>query len=309
VTSPNQIVEHAAAGAQLPDLMQRLSAYFSNGPFMRGGQDITVTMQQTGHGSISKLVHFSVVFNVAEGYVHYALVGSQLGLEWAHFAEAGRIKAYAKEFIAGVDIQWGWTGSPTSELDRLDALPFSKRVYIFTDKLSIPKATIVRDLTLRGMKAVILDDEAWAERNATRKPDVFLTHDWRDKDPFVRQLHIELARRQLKVWYDETSLRPGDQLSASIDKGLTECRHAVIVVSPHLLENNGWGQTELSTLLTRAVSQKQLILPIWLDVTKAQVAERSARLADLVAIDGALGVEKIADKIYTTVGGPVGLRK
>jgi hypothetical protein len=293
----------------LSELMERLAAYFAGGPFMRGGQDITIELQQPGHGPMRKLVHFSVVFNVAEGYLHYALVGSQLGPEWAHFAEAGRIKAYAKAFIDGVDVQWGWTGSPTSEFDRLKDLPFSKRVYIFTDKLTIPKVSIIRDLALRGMKAVLIDDEVWAERNASRKPDVFLTHDWRDKDRFVRKLHLELARRQLKVWYDETSLRPGDQLSASIDKGLTECRHAVIVVSPHLLENTGWGQAELSTLLTRAVSQKQLILPIWLDVTKARVAERSARLADLVALDGALGEEKIAEKIYATIGGPIGLRK
>src|SRR5580704_6706767 len=95
-----------------------------------------------------------------------------------------------------------------------------------------------------------------------KKPDVFLSHDFRDKDGLARPLAHSISRLGLVAWYDEFSLKPGDRLSESIDKGLTECRHAVLLVTPNFLENTSWTRVEMSTLLTREVTEKNLIIPV-----------------------------------------------
>jgi hypothetical protein len=95
-----------------------------------------------------------------------------------------------------------------------------------------------------------------------KKPDVFLSYDLRDKDGLARPLAHSISRLGLVAWYDEFSLKPGDRLSESIDKGLTECRHAVLLVTPNFLENTSWTRVEMSTLLTREVTEKNLIIPV-----------------------------------------------
>ena len=49
--------------------------------------------------------------------------------------------------------------------------------------------------------------------------DVFISHASEDKDTFVRPLAVALNALGVTVWYDEFSLRPGDSISRSIDKG------------------------------------------------------------------------------------------
>jgi hypothetical protein len=52
--------------------------------------------------------------------------------------------------------------------------------------------------------------------------DVFISHASEDKDNFMRPLADELRRRQIEVWFDEFSLKPGDSLRTSIDLGLSD---------------------------------------------------------------------------------------
>ena len=52
--------------------------------------------------------------------------------------------------------------------------------------------------------------------------DAFISHASEDKETFVRPLAVALRALGLKIWYDEFSLRLGDSLSRSIDKGLAD---------------------------------------------------------------------------------------
>jgi len=117
---------------------------------------------------------------------------------------------------------------------------------------------------------------------------------------------MALEKLGIIVWYDEFSLKPGDRLSESIDKGLTECRHAVLLVSKNLLENTTWASTEMSALLTRAVTQANSLIPVWANVDARAVAARSARLADIVALNHSGDPEELASRIYVAVGGAEG---
>ena len=64
-----------------------------------------------------------------------------------------------------------------------------------------------------------------SSRMSERKPwDVFVSHASEDKDAFVRPLAAALQSLGVSIWYDEFSLRVGDSLSRSIDKGIAGSR-------------------------------------------------------------------------------------
>ena len=60
--------------------------------------------------------------------------------------------------------------------------------------------------------------------------DVFVSHASEDKEAFVAPLAKILSQLGLKVWYDEFSLKLGDSLSRSIDKGLSESTFGIVVL-------------------------------------------------------------------------------
>jgi hypothetical protein len=51
--------------------------------------------------------------------------------------------------------------------------------------------------------------------------DAFICHASEDKADFVRPLAERLREERIEIWYDEFSLRIGDSLRQSIDRGLT----------------------------------------------------------------------------------------
>ena len=115
----------------------------------------------------------------------------------------------------------------------------------------------------------------------TKKYDVFISHASEDKDAIVRPLATELERLSVRVWYDEFSLKFGDSLSASIDKGLKESRFGLLVLSKNFLGKN-WPDYEYRSLLTRQTDGEKVILPLWYGVTKEDVKGYSLFLADIM---------------------------
>jgi tetratricopeptide (TPR) repeat protein len=129
--------------------------------------------------------------------------------------------------------------------------------------------------------------------------DVFISHASDDKE-VVRPLVAALTRHGLEVWFDETALGPGDSLTESVDEGLAQCRFGVIVLSPSYF-TRGWTREELRGLRIRQLAGERVIIPVWHEVTKADVRAFSLPLADLVAIPMQLGAEQVADLIVRQV--------
>lgn len=127
--------------------------------------------------------------------------------------------------------------------------------------------------------------------------DVFISHASEDKNDFVRPLANALIERGLNVWYDEMTLRIGDSLRQKIDKGLSNSRVGLVVLSPSFIKK-GWTNYELDGIVTRTVSGEQVLLPIWHNITKQQVVEFSPSLADKIARSTATHtIEEIAQEI------------
>ena len=137
-------------------------------------------------------------------------------------------------------------------------------------------------------------------RSSIVEYDAFISHASEDKEAFVRPFASELAK-EMRVWYDEFSLKLGDRLSESIDRGLRSSRYGVVVLS-HAFFAKRWPAAELSALVTRANnSGKPVIIPIWHGVNRQDVESYSPLLADLVAVTSTADVPAVARAIIARV--------
>lgn len=133
--------------------------------------------------------------------------------------------------------------------------------------------------------------------------DIFISHASEDKESVVRPLANALANRGLKVWFDEFELRIGDSLRRKIDQGLANSKFGIVVISRNFIRK-GWTNYELDGLITKAITNQQIILPIWHEITKQEVLDYSPSLADKVARSTAQDtIEEIADEISALVLG------
>ncbi len=93
--------------------------------------------------------------------------------------------------------------------------------------------------------------------------DAFISHASEDKNDFVRALAERLRKEHIEVWYDEFSLRLGDSLRRSIDRGLAQSRFGIVVLSKKNFFDKAWPQWELDGLVARDIEHRGTILPIW----------------------------------------------
>lgn len=131
--------------------------------------------------------------------------------------------------------------------------------------------------------------------------DVFISHASEDKEAFVRPLAERLRAAHIEVWYDEFSLRVGEGLRRSIDRGLSQSRFGIVVLSPHFFHKQ-WSQWELDGLVARQMAgADNLILPIWLDVGRSDVVSYSPPLADKLAIGADRGLDEVTRRLVEVI--------
>lgn len=131
--------------------------------------------------------------------------------------------------------------------------------------------------------------------------DLFICHAWEDKDSFVRPLAKALRAENVELWYDEFSLKLGDSIRRSIDKGLRQSRFGIVVLSKAFFEKE-WPQYELDGLADREMRGKdKVILPIWHNVIHDEVMTFSPSLACRKAVLSAQGLDTIVSEILEVV--------
>lgn len=134
-----------------------------------------------------------------------------------------------------------------------------------------------------------------------KKFDAFLCHASEDKRKFVRPLALALKSKGLKVWYDEFTLKVGDSLRRSIDKGLANSRYGIVVISRNFLRKE-WPQRELDGLAALEVDGRKIILPVWHEIEANGVRKYSPTLADRVATSSKKGVDKVVADLMKAMG-------
>lgn len=134
----------------------------------------------------------------------------------------------------------------------------------------------------------------------TSEWDVFISHASEDKESFVHPLAEELTRLGLRVWYDKFTLKLGDSLREKIDYGLRYSRFGVVVLSPHFFSKD-WPKKELDGLVALEVDGRKVILPVWHNVTRANVAGYSPILAGRLAVSTSTGLDNVVSEIRRAI--------
>jgi NACalpha-BTF3-like transcription factor len=148
-----------------------------------------------------------------------------------------------------------------------------------------------------------------AQARSENKPlmnsyDVFISHASEDKEAVAAPLANELKRLGYNVWLDKFTLRLGDVLSQTIEHGLAQSRFGVVILSRRFFAKN-WPMKELSGLVGRETAfNAKVILPIWHELTHAEVAQHSPTLADRLAVHTSAGLDVVAAEIAAVLGAP-----
>jgi hypothetical protein len=208
---------------------------------------------------------------------------------------------FVKELSSGVAVQFSRFAE---RLMSSEDLRFCGRFFVYTER-SVPVAEtdrIAKEWKEMGLLVHVRDGQWAQDRERAERPLAFICHDSRDKDAIVRPLAYELTRLVCPVWYDEYSLKVGDRLRESIERGLKECKKCILIVSPNWLANNGWTKTEFDSIFTREhVEGGDVFLPIWCGVTDADVYQYSPSLANRYALQWSAGIPAIAGALRRAI--------
>ena len=149
----------------------------------------------------------------------------------------------------------------------------------------------------RSITDVVGNASDLGDTSSEKEFDVFISYATEDKEAVAGPLARCLRANDVSVWYDDFELRVGDSLRRSIDSGIARSRFGLVVLSKAFFSKD-WPQYELDGLVTKANSDKQILLPIWHEISKDEVVERSPSLADKVALRTSVhSIEEIADEI------------
>lgn len=193
------------------------------------------------------------------------------------------------------------TGMPGGKGINSTELKFSGRVFIYSETdVSQEEIIQIEEAFLKdGLYLHYRNQSYLLERNKYEKPLAFISHDSRDKEEFASNIAIGLQKLMCPVWYDEYSLKVGDSLRESIEKGLKECQKCILILSPNFLSNKGWTSVEFNTIFTREILEtKKLVLPVWCGISKEELYQYSPTLVDRVGVNWNKGIEDVVRKLY-----------
>ena len=140
------------------------------------------------------------------------------------------------------------------------------------DSISQPPSDLLTELGLDAMptdESTDISERDW---------DVFISHASEDKE-FVHPFAEALQKAGLRVWYDKFTLKLGDSLRESINRGLARSRYGIVVLSPNFFAKH-WTQQELNGLTALEVNGRKVILPLWHNIDEAGVRSHAPILAD-----------------------------
>lgn len=114
--------------------------------------------------------------------------------------------------------------------------------------------------------------------------DIFISYASEDTE-YVDSLIDELENKDISIWRDKSSIGWGQLIRQSIDHGLAKSKFGVVILSSPYIKKY-WTNYELSGILNKESSTgRQMILPIWHNITKDEVDAKSPSLADRLALD------------------------
>jgi hypothetical protein len=130
--------------------------------------------------------------------------------------------------------------------------------------------------------------------------DFFISHASEDKADIARPLAERLQAKGYKVWYDEYTLILGDNLRRSIEHGLAQSQFGIVILSPNFFAKR-WTNLELDGLFALEKHGEKRILPVWHNVTSAEVESYSSLMAMRLGVPTSLGMDHVVEMVDRAV--------
>lgn len=132
------------------------------------------------------------------------------------------------------------------------------------------------------------------------KTKLFLSHATEDQKTIADPLY-EILKDSFDVYYFPESIIRGRSQFESISEGLNACDYGVVILSPNYLKKY-WTRAELYALWARRMMEgRDIVIPVWWNVTANDVKNLSPLLVDPNAIT-AKHPGQIAEEIKVAVG-------
>lgn len=183
-------------------------------------------------------------------------------------------------------------------------LVFTGRIFVYAED-DVEKEAVAQMqqyCKAKGIKLVIRAVAYKEERTRHEKPEAFISHDSRDKKEVAEPIAVGLQKLMCPVWYDEFTLKVGDSLRASIEKGIKEAKKCIVILSPNFFTNEGWTKAEFDSIYTKEIIEKEnVMLPVWHNVTKREVYDYSPRLADKYAVNTSVGMDEVIRHLHISI--------
>jgi hypothetical protein len=208
----------------------------------------------------------------------------------------------ALKIADSVEVQVGFVHEPLHT--KSPDLVFTGRLFVYAEREPAEEslALLKEYCQQKGLSLVFRSTSYRNERNLHEHPLAFISHDSRDKKEVAEPIAIGLQTRMCPVWYDEYSLKVGDSLRESIERGIKDARTCIVVLSQNFFSNNGWTKAEFDSIYTREIiEKKRVMLPVWHGVDQRQVYDYSLRLADRFGVNTALGIDAVVEKLHRAI--------
>jgi len=278
----------------MPTLKQYFDTDFNRIPNIAQPMDIHADKEKL---SIPARVHIDFDSNVKFISCYIPSCRSPIGICAALLTNLSKLL----DISTGIIVQTKLPGETAMELQKL---LFSGRVFFYSEK-EIPEAkfSALQEQALKNGLHIHYRGPNYAiERTKLEKPLAFIAHDSRDKESVARPIAYALIKLMCPVWFDEFTLKVGERLRESIEKGIKECKKCILILTPNFLSNTGWTKVEFNSVFTREILEKEnIVLPVWKDVGSSEIYNYCPALADRVGVNWDLGQEKVVRKLHRAI--------
>jgi GNAT superfamily N-acetyltransferase len=107
--------------------------------------------------------------------------------------------------------------------------------------------------------------------------DAFISHSSKDKEDYVYELRDRLNDLKCDVWLDEDNILTGDNILASIKKGIEDSLCVILILTQHFFDSN-WTSLEMGLTLSDTSIH---VIPVIVNIPKSIVAEKFPLLLSL----------------------------
>ena len=253
--------------------------------------------QQTNEFEIKTRVHRDFVSN-AEFVAYYVPANADM---------AGACEALLlnidQALVLGKDIITFAT-FPGERLVTGNTTRFSGRVFLYceTDLSESDFTRLVAAASSKGILPIVRGPSYAKSRSELASPLAFISHDSRDNDAVARPIAVGLSKLMSPVWYDEFSLKVGDRLRESIERGIKQCHKCILVLSKNFFSNEGWTKVEFNSVFSKElVEGKDVILPVWVNVTRDEIFQYCPTLIDRVGVKWELGEDEVVRQLHNAL--------